>query len=33
MLNSLGDDLYSNYHFRPDLDHFSIFGICHECQD
>ena len=33
MLNSLGDDLHSNYDFRPDLDHFSIFGICHECQD
>lgn len=33
MLNSLGDDLHSNYHFRPDLDHFSIFGICHDCQD
>ncbi|MEE9599963.1 MAG: Fur family transcriptional regulator [Anaerolineales bacterium] len=33
MLNSLGDDLNSKYHFRSDLDHFSIFGICLDCQE
>lgn len=33
ILNSLGDDLHSNYNFQPDLDHFSIFGICADCQE
>jgi len=32
LLNSLGEDLISNYHFRPDLNHFAIFGICADCQ-
>lgn len=32
MLNSLGQDLYQEYQFQPDLDHFSIFGICDECK-
>jgi Fur family ferric uptake transcriptional regulator len=33
LLNSLGDDLRNAYRFKPDLDHFSIFGLCGECQD
>ena len=33
VLNSLGDDLNSKYHFRPNLDHISIFGICLDCQE
>jgi Fur family ferric uptake transcriptional regulator len=33
ILNSFGDDLHSNYNFQPDLDHFSIFGICADCQE
>jgi Fur family ferric uptake transcriptional regulator len=33
LLNSLGEDLISNYHFRPDLNHFAIFGICADCQE
>lgn len=33
ILNSLGVDLHSNYNFQPDLDHFSIFGICADCQE
>jgi Fur family ferric uptake transcriptional regulator len=32
-LNSLGSDLLKSYQFRPDLDHFSIFGVCDRCQD
>ncbi|MCK4489085.1 MAG: transcriptional repressor [Anaerolineales bacterium] len=32
LLDSLGEDLISNYHFRPDLNHFAIFGICADCQ-
>jgi len=32
VLNSLRDDLISNYQFRPNLDHISIFGICADCQ-
>jgi Fur family ferric uptake transcriptional regulator len=32
VLNSLGVDLDSVYEFQPDLDHFSIFGICHHCR-
>ena len=31
MLNSIGEDLYQGYQFQPDLDHFSVFGICDEC--
>jgi Fur family ferric uptake transcriptional regulator len=33
VLNSLGEDLISNYQFRPNLDHISIFGICADCQE
>ena len=33
ILNSLGDDLKSAYQFQPDLDHFSIFGICQVCRE
>ncbi len=33
LLDSLGEDLISNYHFRPDLNHFAIFGICADCQE
>ena len=32
VLNSLRDNLISNYQFRPNLDHISIFGICADCQ-
>ncbi len=32
VLNSLGEDLISNYQFQPDLGHFAIFGICADCQ-
>lgn len=32
ILNSLGEDLNIKYRFRPDLDHFSIFGVCADCQ-
>ena len=31
LLNSIGKDFYQQYQFQPDLDHFSIFGICDEC--
>jgi len=33
LLNTLGKDLLQSYQFRPDLDHFSIFGVCDRCQD
>ena len=33
ILNSLGDDLFTSHQFRPDLGHFSIFGLCQDCQD
>ena len=32
-LSKLGQDLSERYGFDPDLDHFSIFGVCSECQD
>ena len=32
ILNSLRDALISNYQFRPNLDHISIFGVCSDCQ-
>ena len=32
-LNSLNHELQDQYGFDPDLDHFSIFGVCSECQD
>jgi Fur family ferric uptake transcriptional regulator len=32
VLNSLGADLDSAYEFQPDLEHFSIFGICPHCR-
>jgi len=33
ILNSLGEDLLQKYNFQSDLDHFSIFGVCSDCQD
>jgi len=33
LLNNLGKKLQDQYGFDPDLDHFSIFGVCSECQD
>ena len=33
ILNSLGKDLTAQYHFQPDLEHFSVFGVCQNCQD
>jgi Fur family ferric uptake transcriptional regulator len=32
LLTRLGEKLKQMYGFDPDLDHFSIFGICSECQ-
>lgn len=31
-LKSLDLKLQDQYGFNPDLDHFSIFGVCSECQ-
>lgn len=33
VLSTLGDKLQERYDFDPDLDHFSIFGVCSDCQD
>jgi Fur family ferric uptake transcriptional regulator len=33
ILHSLGEDLSTKYHFTPDIEHFSIFGICDDCQN
>ena len=33
LLTKLGEKLNQMYGFDPDLDHFSIFGVCSECQD
>jgi Fur family ferric uptake transcriptional regulator len=33
VLNRLGEDLASEYDFQPDLEHFSIFGVCSDCQE
>ncbi|MCD6425419.1 MAG: transcriptional repressor [Anaerolineales bacterium] len=33
ILNSLSQDLQSIYNFQSDLDHFSIFGVCSDCQN
>ena len=33
VLSSLGRKLQEEYGFDPDLDHFSIFGVCSDCQD
>jgi len=33
ILNSLGKDLERKYNFQSNLDHFSIFGVCSDCQD
>ena len=33
LLNRLREGLISDYQFRPDLEHFSIFGVCQECQE
>ncbi len=32
LLQSLDADLQSKYGFLPDLDHFSLFGICPDCR-
>ena len=32
LIQSLDKDLRSSYGFQPDLDHFSLFGICPDCQ-
>ena len=32
-LNTLNLELQEQYGFDPDLDHFSIFGVCSECQE
>ena len=32
-LNSLRNDLLQKYNFQSDLDHFSIFGVCSDCQN
>jgi Fur family ferric uptake transcriptional regulator len=33
LLTKLGEKLNQMYGFDPDLDHFSIFGVCSDCQD
>jgi len=33
VLSKLGQKLHEQYDFDPDLDHFSIFGVCLACQD
>lgn len=33
VLSSLGRKLQEEYGFDPDLDHFSIFGVCSDCQN
>ena len=33
VLSTLGQKLQDQYGFDPDLDHFSIFGVCSECLD
>ena len=33
ILNSLRNDLLQKYNFQSDLDHFSIFGVCSDCQN
>ena len=30
-LSSLGQELLEKYGFKPDLDHFSLFGLCSQC--
>ncbi len=30
-LRSLGQELLEKYDFKPDLDHFSLFGLCSKC--
>jgi Fur family ferric uptake transcriptional regulator len=32
VLHRLDNELDELYGFHPDLDHFSIFGVCSECQ-
>jgi Fur family ferric uptake transcriptional regulator len=32
VLSALAEKLQEKYGFDPDLDHFSIFGVCSECQ-
>jgi Fur family ferric uptake transcriptional regulator len=31
-LNKLGSDINKVTGFRPDIDHFAIFGLCADCQ-
>ena len=31
-LEQLGAEILADYGFRPDLDHFAIFGLCAACQ-
>jgi Fur family ferric uptake transcriptional regulator len=33
IIQTLREDLCQNYHFVPDLDHISIFGICDKCKE
>ena len=33
IIQSLREDLHQKYHFNPDLDHISIFGICDKCKE
>ena len=33
IIQPLREDLNQRYHFIPDLDHISIFGICDKCQE
>ena len=31
-LEDLGTEIFDDYGFRADIDHFAIFGLCQECQ-
>jgi Fur family ferric uptake transcriptional regulator len=31
-MENLGAEIMADYGFRPDLDHFAIFGLCSACQ-
>jgi Fur family ferric uptake transcriptional regulator len=31
-LENVGTEIFADYSFRADLDHFAIFGMCADCQ-
>ena len=32
MLDPLGEEMRTQYHFEADLQHLSVFGVCADCQ-